>query len=160
LSGLVAVDTNIALLLLVGSTNPAFLSGHKKLGSGVYDAASFDQLTTLISKFSGVLFLPNVLTEVSNQSDGGLLEPAPSAIRERLSALIIESEEMYIASILAAERREFGKLGLADTALLILCSLDGADGAPTLLTVDRHLSNRAEKLGLSVINYLDYLASS
>ncbi len=89
-----------------------------------------------------------------------MLAPAPRAIRERLAALIGESGEIYIPSITAADREEFGKLGLTDTALLVLCTIDRDGPAITLLTVDRHLYNRAGNLGLSVINYLDYLLSS
>jgi hypothetical protein len=56
LIGLAAIDTCIALLLLVGRTETDLLSRHKKLKSIYYDEDSFYRLEALISQFSGVVF--------------------------------------------------------------------------------------------------------
>ena len=133
------------------------MPAHKKLGAKFYSGETFTLLEKLVSQFSGILILPNVVTEIGNQYDGGLFGPALAELRKHFRSFITESDEVYVPSRLAAERREFDWLGITDAALLLICSGERDDGPPTLLTVDRKLARQADRLGLSVINFMDDL---
>lgn len=158
MNGSLALDANLVLLLIVGSCNRQWISRHKKLADKTcFSEDSYDRLLGLIANFSELVFLPNVLTEVNNQLDGGMLKPAPQALSDKLAILIRESEEAYVRSDVASDRPEFNWLGLTDVALLLLCSTDSGRDTPTLVTLDIKLAAQAQKLGLSVINYREFL---
>ena len=62
----VVVDSNLLLLLIVGTASREYIAKHKKLAE--YSDGDLDLLTLLISQFSDILLVPHVLTEVSSFS--------------------------------------------------------------------------------------------
>ncbi len=149
--GLVVVDTNLLVLLVVGSASRSYISKHKRL-KGDYTAGDFDLLVLLISEFSDLVLMPHVLTEVSNiarQID----PPARIEIQAAFRTLIMTCTELSIPSAHGVQRAEFMTLGLTDAMLLHLCAMKEVGLNPTLISVDSDLVDAAHAQGYSVIDY-------
>ena len=89
----------------------------------------YESLKGLVRGFGKLLVTPNTLTEASN-----LLrlhrDPERSLLCEELRNAIDKSEEIVVASAVAARNRDFVRLGLTDAALL-----ESASPETPLLTV-------------------------
>ena len=109
------LDTNLFVLLVVGSENRDLISKHRRLEH--YSAEDYDILTELLENADQLFVTPNTLTETSNLvSQHG--EPERSILMRRLRFLIHRSQEVVVASTEASSNAKFEKLGLTDAALL------------------------------------------
>ena len=151
MSGPVVVDTNLLVLLVVGSAGKNYISRHKRL-KGVFTAEDYELLALLIAQFSDLVLLPHIVAEVSNLARH-IDFPARRYVQHALRRLVSTATELPLPSILGVERAEFHQLGLTDSVILHLCSMSIAGASPTLLTVDTHLADHAHSLGYSVIDY-------
>ena len=145
------MDSNLLLLLVVGSASVTYIEKHKRL-SGTYSQEDFLTLGKIISEFSDIVSIPHTLTEVSNlgrQIDN----PARRLILAGLKEFISTTLESNIPSILGTRRSEFESFGLTVSVLLHLCTLTLNGIVPTLVTVDTALANAALSLGYSVIDF-------
>lgn len=149
--GPVIIDTNLLLLLFVGSASTEFVGKHKRTRShlSLYD---FDMLGMIIATFSDIILLPHVLTETSNLARQ-ISNPDQRHISNRLYQYIATCIEVPISSISAAGREEFARLGLTDAAILQFCALTEGSLGATILTVDGELADAANSLGYSLIDY-------
>ena len=147
----VVVDSNLLLLLIVGSASLSYIEKHKRLSSG-YSREDFSTLGKIISEFSEIVSIPHVLTEVSNLARQ-IDNPARAMILAKLKVFISATLELHIPSERGTQRSEFEKFGLTDCVLLHLCTLTLKGMAPTLVTVDARLANAANSLGYSVIDF-------
>lgn len=140
------VDANLLVLFTVGRVNEDIISKHKRLQA--YSSEDFELLISLVAPTQRLLVTPNTLTEASNLlAQHG--EPERSDLLEGLRFLIEESEEIVVASAVAASRSEFSRLGLADAALL-----EAATVETPVLTVDLGLYlAAAEKEPDSAVNF-------
>lgn len=112
----VAIDTNLLILLIVGTTSRYYIARHKRCA--MFELEDFDFLIRLLIT-ADVISTPNTLTEASNllrQID----EPARSEIGLVFQAYIRGARECYVESSNAIKRKEFIRLGLTDAALLQL----------------------------------------
>ena len=143
------LDTNLLILLVVGSEDRALIEKHRRLEH--YSAEDFDILVDLLDGVDQIFVTPNTLTETSNLlAQHG--EPERSQILERLRVIIHESSEIMVASATAASNREFKRLGLADAALLEAASAD-----TPVLTVDLELYLTAIETGYErAVNFTPY----
>lgn len=150
MSGAVTVDTNLLVLLVVGSAGRELIERHRRLQD--YTVDHFDVLVELIGRFSDLIFIPHILAEASSlvQQIG---EPALGRVRATFRTQVETSLEVPVPSRIAAGRTEFGWLGLTDAAILHLCSDGPAGMRPTLLTVDGPLAARAYGLECSVLSF-------
>ena len=121
------LDTNLLVLLVVGSESPDLISKHGRLEH--YSADDYDTLVGLL-KGAKLFVTPNTLTETSNLVSQHR-EPELSRLMNRLQYLIHGSQEIVVASAAASSNAKFAKLGLADAALL-----EAATADTPLLTVD------------------------
>lgn len=128
----IAVDTNLLLLLVVGTWNPRIISRHKRLSE--YSIRDFELVRDYISSFQTGAATAHVLTEVSNLIPFGMEESTTAAIRNELARTIQTLDERQIASSSASARAEFLVFGLTDAALSIVCS------DMPLLTADKPLA--------------------
>lgn len=139
------IDTNLLLLLVVGSTDRSYVARHKRLQA--YGLEDFDKLVALASGYSRLVTCPNVLSETSN-----LVRYAPPPVSTRaaetLKLLLGRFGEVYVESSRATSRDEYRRLGLTDAVLLEL-----AASGSTLLTDDLILYLAAERAGHKAINY-------
>jgi predicted nucleic acid-binding protein len=148
--GVVVVDTNLLLLLVVGAASPAYIAQHKRLSE--YSADDLHLLQLIISEFAEIVCIPHILSEVSNLVKG-IDERSRLEIMRKLRRFVEVTRELHIPSVRGTARSEFTDLGLTDAIILHLCNLSLGGLAPTLVTADRDLANRALALGCSVIDY-------
>ncbi|MGH7096446.1 MAG: PIN domain-containing protein [Stellaceae bacterium] len=139
------LDSNLLVLLTVGTASRAYISKHKRLQA--YSEADFDLLVEVIAPVSKVMVTPNTLTEASNLL-GQIGEPVRTHIYETLRLMIKASEEIHVESGRAVEHDEFRRLGLTDAVLLEL-----TDSSCMLLTADLDLYLAAARRGLKVVNF-------
>ena len=125
------IDTNLLVLLIVGSVGEEFIAKHSRLQQFVIE--DYRILRNLLDGVDQVFVTPNTLTETSN-----LLaqhrEPERSRFFEQLRSTIEESREIQVVSEIASQNREFKRLGLTDAALLEVATVE-----TPLLTVDLDL---------------------
>lgn len=151
IEGPVIIDTNLLLLLVVGSADRQYISKHKRLAPD-YSIDDFDLVTAVASSFSDIILLPNTLTEVSSFARQ-IGNPARDHIQSKLAEFIEVNTEIHIAGRSAALRDEFFELGLTDAAILQLCAAPLGELTPTLLSVDADLLNAASALGYGFLDF-------
>ncbi len=150
MNGVVVLDANLMVLLVVGSAAREYISRHKRLQD--YTEEDFELLGLIIAEFTDLILLPHILVEVSNLARQ-IERPARTKVQSVLRTLITTATELPIPSIYGAQRDEFDNLGLADSVILHLCNMSLAGVSPTLVTSDTDLANSAHSLGYSVIDY-------
>jgi hypothetical protein len=148
--GVVVVDANLMVLLVVGSASRDYKAKHKRLHG--YTVEDFELLGLLIADSSDIVLLPHVLVEVSSLARQ-IDNPARARIQTVMRTLIATATELPIPSASGAQRDEFNELGLTDAVILHLCSLSLNGIRPTLVTTDTDLADSALSLGYSVIDY-------
>ena len=133
------VDSGLLTLLVVGNEDRSLIAKHRRLRG--YAPEDYDSLAALVCRtISGKIFAtPNTLTETSNLL-GQHGEPERSRLFARLRSMIVESVEVVVASADASSNAAFGRLGLADAALLEVISPQNP-----LLTSDARLYLEAMK---------------
>ena len=151
MTGVVVVDTNLLILLVVGSVSRTYIARHKRLGD--YCEDDFVLLVELIGQFSDMVLVPHVLTETGNLLVSGIDPPARGRVLDRFRTLITTTLELAIPSAEGARREEFGRLGLTDAVLLHLCGMRENGLDPTLITADQGLADAANAQGYAVIDY-------
>jgi hypothetical protein len=141
-----ALDSNLMLLLAVGRAERGLVASHKRLRP--YAEADYELLQGFIAVSDAVVTTPNVMTEVSNLADYGVLEPSRSRISASVKGLIAVFVEVYWQSRQLADFPEFERLGLADCSLLAVL-----DKRTRLLTVDNALYIAALQRGSAALNF-------
>ncbi|WP_375460301.1 hypothetical protein [uncultured Enterovirga sp.] len=149
----VLIDTNLLLLLVVGSADPSYIAMHKRLCDD-YSKADFELIASVASDYDEIVVLPHILSEVSSfvRMIGN---PARDAIQTVFSRLIQSTlEEMPLESASACSRAEFLDRGLTDSVILNACALLGeTEVGLELLTADEPLYNNALALGYRATLY-------
>lgn len=143
-----ALDSNLALLLVVGQVDRRLIDGHKRLGS--FTARDFDILIGMVASTDKIVTTPNVLTEVSNLASFGIVEPARTEITRSLKHLVEKFDERYVPSgeVTVAFAPEFARLGLTD-AVWLSC----LGKTTTLVTADLDLYLASLSRGLTALNF-------
>ena len=125
------IDANLLVLLVVGATDQALISKHRRLRRFMVE--DYERLIELIRQAGQVFLTPNTLTEASN-----LLAQHPNPERSRFFAvlrrIIGKNEEIVVASKTASRNNAFVRLGLTDAVLLEVISAE-----TPLVTVDLDL---------------------
>lgn len=151
MTGVVVVDANLLLLLVVGAASRDYIRAHKRLKDD-YSADDFDLLTLLVAEFSDIVLLPHIVAETSNFARQ-IKNPARARIQDALRTLITTTSELPVPSAAGALRDEFHALGVTDAVILHLCEMELGGVRPTLLTSDNDLADAASALGHGVIDY-------
>lgn len=140
----VVIDTNLMLLLVVGSYKRTRIETFKRTRK--YTDADFDVLLELISPFSRRIATPNILTEVDN-----LVRQAPERehadIAKAFTNILTHFAEIYRPSHGFIGTPIYIKTGLTDAILVSLAE------EHLILTDDFPLANRLERIGRAVINF-------
>lgn len=108
------VDTNLLVLLIVGSVNISRVGVFKRTAS--YTAQDYRLLLELMELAGRICSVAHVFSEVSNLTDLKGIE-RQLALRE-LKRLINRVHEPAIASELASDHSMYERLGLTDAAIL------------------------------------------
>jgi len=141
----VIVDTNILLLLFVGSVNKKRISQFNRTEK--FSPEDYDLLVERISYFSKIVVTPNILTEVNNLINQ-LGEPERSQSVEFLAKAVIKWDEFYVESSTATQVEKFTKYGLTDSGIISL-----APGKYLVLTDDLKSANYLEKIEIDTVNF-------
>lgn len=162
----VIIDSNIMLLLVVGTTNKSYIKTHKRLQKFTED--NYDLLMSELGKYSEIILIPNIVTEVSNlikqtnQDDNS--EDKKHEVNRKIyatfSRLIKDYKENYIKSIDAFESDHYIDLGITDSAILILAEKKKHEGPVCILTDDYKLAGKANKKGGWAENFFQLIDQS
>lgn len=143
------IDANLLVLPVVGSIDRRLVSRHRRTRR--FAPEDYDILLDFVGGLDRVFVTPDILTEASNL----LLDRSDARFMEHLRILIEESEEITVASRVAAKSGSFVRFGLSDVVLLEAVSAE----AP-LVTVDFDLYGAASAKGAgAAVNFTHYSAA-
>jgi len=139
------LDTNIALLLVVGNYDPERVTTFKRTAG--FAPEDYPTLLRVISKFKTVVTLPTILAEV-NSLASQFGEPARTQVLRTFARTVKQLSEEYLPSATIAEAAEFARFGLTDTNIRIV-----AADRFLVLTDDRRFSGYLEANKIAVWNF-------
>jgi len=141
----VLVDTNLLVLLMVGSVNRRRIEQFKR--TRTYTAADYDLLIAVLNDFPKKYVVPHLLGEVSNLIDlgGAELLMAKAVLKNAIGNV----EEIRLPSIDACDVDVYPRLGLTDAAICLLVEECGC----SFLTDDLDLYVALAKKGAAVANF-------
>lgn len=141
----ILLDTNLFLLLMVGTYDIGFIPSHKRTNTFTED--DFILLEAFLDN-KEITTTPNILTEVSNLLWQGS-DPHKSALRRIFAETVPNlSESTLGVSGGVCSHQAFMKLGLTDAGILFVANNDEC-----ILTVDLDLHLAALSLGLDTENF-------
>jgi len=139
------IDTNLLVLLIVGSVNRDRISRFKRTTG--YSSADWDLLIGILEQISHRYTLPHVLAEVSTLTD--LKGPDLEVARVVLLRLIEELREFQITSADACATPLYMRLGLTDAVIAEAARLHRC----SVLTNDSGLHAALAQEGSSVVMF-------
>jgi len=110
----VLIDSNLLVLLVVGSVNPNRIGTFKRTRQ--YSRSDYTALVRVVGHFARVYTLAQIVAEVSNLTD--LTGGERIAARQNLSALLPVLNEPPLPSRRAIEERAYTRLGITDAAIV------------------------------------------
>jgi hypothetical protein len=149
--GRVLLDTNLLLLLLIGSFDRERIVRFKRTAS--FSEFQFDQLVAFLRGFAGVITTPHILTEIStlaNSLPEHLRRPWGDHLARAASPFI----EVFEESNKLMQGEAFPRFGLTDAAIHSLSA------TTLILTDDFRLSGYLRAQQLPVLNFREISAMS
>jgi hypothetical protein len=140
----VLIDTNLLLLLFLGSSERTQIASNKRLAIFTYQ--DFDLLTRFLAQFPQLITTPNILTEVSNLSNA-IPDTKKAAYFTWFAARLALLHEEYVASTTALANR-WSRFGLTDAGIA-----EVAKNRYLVLTDDFRLSQSLESDGIDTLNF-------
>ena len=140
----VLVDSNLLVLLLVGSVNKRRIVDFKRTQN--FAIEDFDLLSRLINWFRKLITTPHVLSQVSDLTD--LRGKDLGTIRRLFGTLVEQMEEPYDTSKALVRDDLFARLGLTDVAIATVCSR-----GTLVLTSDLNLQLALQQRGADALNF-------
>ena len=136
------VDTNILVLLIVGSLDRALIRVHRRTATFTPD--DYDLLQSHVAQYQRLLTTHGVLTEASNLMGNDFHEEVADTLVAVCSPLVevVSPKETVFAT------EGFARLGFADSSIL-----SALDEETVVLTDDVSLYNQALYLGWEAINF-------
>lgn len=116
-SGIVFVDTNLLILLLVCQTRPEMIGQYQRTKE--YSLEDFQMLSRLVQRFRFILTTPHILTEVS-KLHGSVLQ----TFRQHFSVSVSKFEERTCSIQRSVLNAYFTRLGFTDASI---CEIAGND---------------------------------
>lgn len=144
----VLIDTNILLLLLVGSVNQERITKFNRTQQFIPE--DYELLLEFIARFQKLVTTPNILTEVNSLANQ-LGEPERSqcfAIFAQFVKNVALLDEYYVKSLDAVNTEKFIKFGLTDSGILTL-----SKGKYLVITDDFKLASYLQSVEVDVINF-------
>ena len=141
----VFVDTNLFVLLLVGTVNAKRIREFKRTQD--FTIEDFRTLRALVEWFgSPLVTTPHVLSQVSDLTDLSGHEAA--IIRQLFKTTVEDVKETYDAAKHLAQHPLFERFGLGDASVAAVC-----ERQVVVLTTDVQLQVALGSLGLDAINF-------
>lgn len=142
----ILIDTNILLLLFVGTVNRSRISQFNRTEK--FTPEDYDLLVRILLFFQRIVTTPNILTEV-NSLINGIGEPERSRCLEIFANIVNKKlSEFYIESTSAVKLENFTKFGLTDCGIISI-----ARDKYLVLTDDFKLANYLQTIKIDVINF-------
>lgn len=141
----VLIDTNLLVLLIVGSVNRDRISQFKRTSN--YTAADWDLLTGILEQIPRRYAIPHILAEVSALTD--LKGPELEIARHILHRAVSLMEELPIPSLAACSSAYYHRLGLTDAAIGLAARQRGC----SVVTDDSNLYIALSEEGTSVVKF-------
>jgi len=140
----ILVDTNLLILLLVGTYDEKLISSFKR--TIVYTVEDYRNLETFLTRFGKHYYTPNILTEITNLTDSINSEPNFSFFLH-IKYVLNNFKEDRVSSDEIMQLKSFMKFGLTDA---VNCKL--SDNY-LVLTDDLRLYSYLANQGLPAINF-------
>ncbi len=140
----ILIDTNLLLLLLVGSYDEKIISSFKR--TKIYTVEDYRYLKTFLTRFGKHCYTPNILTEITNLTDSINSEPNFSFF-QHLKYVLSAFKEDSISSDEIMQLKSFLKFGLTDA---VNCKLSDKY---LVLTDDLRLYSYLANQGYPAINF-------
>ena len=136
------VDTNILVLLIVGTLDRDLIRNHRR--TATFTPQDYDLLHSEIARYGRVLTTQGVLTEASNLMGNAFHEEIAGTLVAVCSPLVevVRPKETVFA------QEGFARLGFADSSIL-----GALDKDTVVLTDDVSLYNQVLYLGWEAINF-------
>ncbi|OYD92627.1 hypothetical protein CDG76_24260 [Nostoc sp. 'Peltigera membranacea cyanobiont' 210A] len=144
----ILIDTNILLLLLVGSVNQERITKFNRTQQFIPE--DYELLLEFIAHFQKLVTTPNILTEVNSLANQ-LGEPERSqcfTIFAQFVKNVALLDEYYVNSLDAVNTEKFVKFGLTDSGILTL-----SKEKYLVLTDDFKLASYLQSVEVDVINF-------
>lgn len=140
----VVIDSNLLLLLFLGSYERRQITGNKRLS--MFTDEDFDLLTRFLEPFSKLVTTPHILTEVSNLSNA-IPENQRETYFQWFKSRLVLLEEEYVPSALVMAN-PWAKFGLTDAAIAAI-----AKSRYLVLTDDFRLSQSLQSASIDTVNF-------
>lgn len=140
----VLVDTNLLVLFLVGLVNRRRILNFKRTSG--FTLADYDLLLRILEWFGNLIVKPHILSQVSDLID--LSGRELTMVRDSFKLLVERADERYDASKSIVSDSAFASLGLADAAIVALCSR-----GLLVLTTDAKLHPTLQTRGIDALNF-------
>jgi len=141
---IIALDTNVLLLLIVGTAKLSYIKQHQCLRA--FTPNDFKTLSEMVQQFDELVTLPNVMSEVGNLL--GNTHGPRDPLFEVLEAFVGKVREIYLPTKEAAARPEFRRLEVTDCALMEVAKDD-----VFVLTADGPLYRALSDAGYKTDNF-------
>ena len=143
----ILIDTNLIVLLIVGSVNRERIPFFKRTSS--YTPLDWDLLTGILEQIPRRYTIPHVLSEVSTLTD--MKGPEREFARDKLREWISLVQELTISSLAACGSPYYQRLGLTDAALGLAAKELGC----SVVTSDSDLYVALSAEGTPVVKFED-----
>ncbi|MGC9224765.1 MAG: hypothetical protein ACP5E2_12615 [Terracidiphilus sp.] len=140
------MDSNLALLYLVGGYDPRLIGDGKYNKLSNYNLEDYQILVRLKNMFRISVTTPHVLAEVSNLVCD-LPEQTKSACLRKFHATFSSINELAVASMEAARWQDFHFFGLTDSALALISR------EYLIVTDDARLVKKLNEASLEALNF-------
>lgn len=140
----IVIDSNLLLLLFLGSFERRQITSNKRLATFAED--DFDLLRSFLAQFSRIVTTPNILTEVSNLSNA-IPGPLRSAYFASFADRVTLLDEQHVQTVTALQSR-WAKFGLTDAAIATI-----AKNRYLVLTDDFRLAQALQSDGVDTLNF-------
>lgn len=140
----VLVDSNLLVLLLVGTVNRSRILNFKRTQN--FTVQDFDLLQDLVTWFGRLYVTPHVLAQVSDLTD--LQGQELRVVRQQFKLLVEDMEELYDASRAVVTDAAFERLGLTDAAIATVCCR-----GVLVLTTDLDQQLALQRRGADALNF-------
>jgi hypothetical protein len=142
----ILLDTNLLLVVVVGSHAPLYVSKHERTTD--YTPDDFYRLERVIRFSAAMVTTPHILTEVSN-----LLGQTAGPVRDRyfaaFSRVIRLFEEVHVPARQISTRPHFDQFGLTDLGIV-----EAANPGTSVLTSDSRLADYLYRSTVDVTFYI------
>lgn len=139
------IDTNLFVLLVVGSVNKNYISSHKRTND--YTIEDYDVLMNNLNNYQELWVTSHCLAEVSNllkQTDG----KKKVELLEGLKFICLKANESHLRHTTIINDENYFRLGIADTGIV-----QKSKRVTCTFTVDFDLYLSISHLNRNVINF-------